>query len=302
MKRILVLAFLPLVMSADDGYMPLSNFSDNQKADYNFVDNSTVDAQNLKTDSTDEGYESVKDNIQSVKPNKTKTEDDTKEVTKKEDLVKEYKKDNILQDTKKENKIRQVQNSDFFVTPKIDFMYTSTDIGGTKGYGYSDKKVVINPEISVSYKNHTLKGESFATDANFKNTPKFNSDLKADIKWYKFSYLYKYENANVGLAYNNYMADFKVINTNTKLQDSEEFPSLEAHFKNEDDRLQGLYGGSVGKNGNIDYSYEYYFSFGYKVLKNDGLVLGAGYKNKTIEYKDLSYKYQGPTVSLTSTF
>lgn len=306
MKKIFILACLSLVMFANDDYVPLSSFSDNQKADYNFINNSIIDAQELKTDLTDDGYESVKQSTEPVvKSNKIVVEEDVKEVIKKEEIVKEYKKDNILQDTKiyKEEKVaKKTQNSDFSVSPKIDFMYAQTDIGGTSGDMYSDKRVAVIPEISVSYKQHILKIESFNTKSNFIDADNFNSDLETKVKWHKLNYLYQYQNTNVGVAYNNYTADFNIINTNTKLQDKEEFPSLEVNFKNEDNKLLALYGGSLGKNNNIDYSYEYYLNLGYKILKNNDLILSAGYKNKTIEYSDLRYKYQGPMISLGGTF
>ncbi len=303
MKKIFILSCLSLFMFANEDYVPLSSFSDNQKADYNFINNSIIDATDLKTDATDDGYESVKEVVEPIKTNKTVIEEDNKDIIKKEEIVKEYKKDNILQDTKKETKIsKQEQIKDFTVSPKIDFMYAQTDIGGTNGDMYSDKRVAVIPEISVSYKQHILKIESFNTKSNFIDANNFNSDLETKVKWHKLNYLYQYQNANVGLAYNNYTADFNIVNTNTKLQDKEEFPSLEVNFKNEDNKLLALYGGSLGKNNNIDYSYEYYLNLGYKILKNDDLVLSAGYKNKTIEYSDLRYKYQGPMISLGGTF
>lgn len=303
MKKFFILSFLSLFMFANEDYVPLSSFSDNQKADYNFINNSIIDATDLKTDATDDGYESVKEVVEPIKTNKTVIEEDNKDIIKKEEIVKEYKKDNILQDTKKETKIsKQEQIKDFTVSPKIDFMYAQTDIGGTNGDMYSDKRVAVIPEISVSYKQHILKIESFNTKSNFIDADNFNSDLETKVKWHKLNYLYQYQNTNVGLAYNNYTADFNIVNTNTKLQDKEEFPSLEVNFKNEDNKLLALYGGSLGKNNNIDYSYEYYLNLGYKILKNDDLVLSAGYKNKTIEYSDLRYKYQGPMISLGGTF
>lgn len=303
MKKIFILSCLSLFMFANEDYVPLSSFSDNQKADYNFINNSIIEATDLKTDATDDGYESVKEVVEPIKTNKTVIEEDNKDIIKKEEIVKEYKKDNILQDTKKETKIsKQEQIKDFTVSPKIDFMYAQTDIGGTNGDMYSDKRVAVIPEISVSYKQHILKIESFNTKSNFIDADNFNSDLETKVKWHKLNYLYQYQNTNVGLAYNNYTADFNIVNTNTKLQDKEEFPSLEVNFKNEDNKLLALYGGSLGKNNNIDYSYEYYLNLGYKILKNDDLVLSAGYKNKTIEYSDLRYKYQGPMISLGGTF
>lgn len=303
MKKFFILSCLSLFMFANEDYVPLSSFSDNQKADYNFINNSIIDATDLKTDATDDGYESVKEVVEPMKTNKTVIEEDNKDIIKKEEIVKEYKKDNILQDTKKETKIsKQEQIKDFTVSPKIDFMYAQTDIGGTNGDMYSDKRVAVIPEISVSYKQHILKIESFNTKSNFIDANNFNSDLETKVKWHKLNYLYQYQNTKVGLAYNNYTADFNIVNTNTKLQDKEEFPSLEVNFKNEDNKLLALYGGSLGKNNNIDYSYEYYLNLGYKILKNDDLVLSAGYKNKTIEYSDLRYKYQGPMISLGGTF
>lgn len=310
MKKFFILSCLSLFMFANEDYVPLSSFSDNQKADYNFINNSIIDATDLKTDATDDGYESVKEVVEPMKTNKIVIEEDNKDIIKKEEIVKEYKKDNILQDTKKdrEEKVtKKAENNDFSVSPKLTFTYLKSDVYGTDKISAVDEKTIFVPEIAFRYKNHILKADSMDVKAYYDKVLISGSDLETKTTWQKLNYLYVYENTNFGLAYNKYELDWKVVRSGNIYPDREEFPTLEFNMKNEDKNLLAEYGVSYGKNEHIDYVYEYYVNLGYKILKNDNLVLSGGYKNKTLDYdKDLNFgykfQYKGPTISLGGTF
>ena len=216
------------------------------------------------------------------------------------DFVKGYKKDNILQDEKKYS-----QNSfikDFSITPKITYTYLTTDLHSTEKVRPIDRKNVLVPEISLKYKEHTLKAELLDSKAHYTDVLIVDSDLETRVKWLKLYYLYNYQNINLGLAYNNYKADFIIVDYNRNLKKKEEFPSLELNAKNEENQLEVNYGLSYGKSSDIDYAYEYYVNLGYKIFRNDIFNINAGYRNRTIDYNDRKYQYAGPTLSLSSTF
>lgn len=295
MKKIIILSSLVLSLFSDD-YIPLSNLSDKQKEEYNFINKKSVE----KID--EDSYKKVKD----IKILNNQTKEEKQELLKpiNNEFVKEYKKDNILKD---EREVSQSNfNKDFSITPKLTYSYLKTDIYGTNKVSVVDETNEVIPEISFKYKNHILKADFMDSKAYFNNVLMIGSDLETTTKWNKLYYLYNFENANLGLAYNKFDLDWKVVKYNVVLSNTEEFPTLEFHMKNEEDRLQVEYGVSYGKNHNIDYVYEYYVNLGYKLLKNDTLILSAGYKNRTLDFEDningYKFQYKGPILSLGGTF
>lgn len=290
MKKIIIIFCLAIFLFADSDYIPLSKLSEDKKVEYNFINKTNTIEQTQQNNG-------IKEEIQ-----------DFKEVTNNnESLVKEYKKENILQDSTKENKVSKIEDKDFSITPKLTYIYLKTDIFGTQRVSTVDEKSVVLPEISLRYKNYTIKADFMESKAYFNNVLLVGSDLETNTKWYKFYYLYGYRNADFGIAYNKFDLDWKVVKYDVTFPQSEDFPSLEINFKNEDNKLQAQYGGSYGKNSNIEYSYEYYLSLGYKILNNDSLILSAGYKNKTIEFgndniNEYRYQYKGPTLGLSGSF
>lgn len=313
MKKIFILSCLSLFMFANEDYVPLSNFSDDKKFEYNFINNTVIDAQNIKTDSTiqDEGYSSIK-TISEMEEKEITLVDEVKPIkevkTNNEEVLKDIKKENILKDIKKENKVVNTQDKDFSISPKLTFTYLTTDISGTDTISAVDEKSVLVPEIAFKYKNHILKADFMESKSYFNKVLLIGSDLKTDTKWYKINYLYAYKNADFGLAYNKYSLDWQAVDYGINLKtEKEEFPSLEVNFTNKENQLQAQYGLSYGKNNNIQNSYEYYLNLGYEIIKNDALIVSAGYKNKTIEFENeikngYRFEYKGPTLSLGGTF
>lgn len=318
MKKTVVLPFLALSLFASDEYIPVSELSHSKKQEYNFISKTNINeeietktytAVSQESDDVIEPLE--KDEIKETKVNISENIKEKKEVipnTKVENktFVKEYKKENILKD-----EVKYSDNSfskDFSVTPKLTYAYLITDITATERINAEDKESVLIPEITVSYKNHNLKAEGFETKSYFDKVLITGSDLETTVNWYKFYYMYSINKINFGIAYNKFNLDWKNVDFNSTSKDKEEFISLELNMKNSNDILQVEYGVSYGKNNNISYSYEYYLNLGYKLLKNDSLILSAGYRNRTIENdfieEDKEYKaeFEGPTISLTGTF
>jgi hypothetical protein len=314
MKKTVIFCLLLSSLYASDDYTPISKISNDKKVEYNFMKNTN------QKPNKEEKFESVKSiansnkkeefqSIKSTEPIELKNgilqevkSDEIKETTPTVDksFVKDYKKENILQDTKKYS--QDGFSKDFSITPKITYTYLTTDLHSTERVRPIDRKNVLVPELSLRYKEHTLKAELLDSKAHYTNVLIVDSDLETRIKWLKLYYLYNYQNVNLGLAYNNYKADFIIVDYNRNLKKREEFPSLELNAKNEENQLEINYGLSYGKSTDIDYAYEYYVNLGYKIFQNDVLNINAGYRNRTIDYDNVKYQYRGPTLSLSSTF
>ena len=303
MKKTIIFSCLAIFLYAQDDYVPLSELSNAKKLEYNFVDKKkkieTPKIEEYKTTKIEESeYETVtslkeeeiKEQIIENDENIEKVEQlkEEKKIVNKE-FVEDYKNDNILQDVKKN---KETNKKDFSITPKLSYFYVNTELTDSNNSIISDKTSEVLPEISLLFRDHTIKAELLKSSAEDKDT-----NLKLDTSWYKISYLYEYSNVNIGLAYNQ--LKFKEYTNGT---DKEVFPSIEFHLENQDDRLIAQYGISLGSNNNIDYAYEYYLNLGYKLIKNDGLILSAGYKNKTIEDDTTTIEYKGPTISISGNF
>ena len=301
MKKIIIVSSLTLTLFASDGYVPLSNLSNEQKQEYNFINKNSVI--NLEKNNT---YEKV-ENIQKEEEIQT-FEEEIEEVKKEpittdKEFVKEYKKQNILKDEKKENSTFFAK--DFSVTPKISYSYLTVDGYYPHKVKPEDRKNIVIPELLIRYKNHILKYEQIRVNTYFEKVIIDDNDFDMKTSWRKLAYLYQYnENMNFGLAYNFYKSDMNVYYNGFTIpfKEREKFASAEVNFKNQDNNLIAEYGVSYGKNNEIDYSYEYYLTLGYKLLDNDKLIFNAGYKNKTINIDDLKFKYEGPVIGISSTF
>lgn len=301
MKKIVILSYLAISLFADGDYIPLSKLSDDKKIEYNFMDAKKNPKEKIKKEEEFHPVKSIENSEikkEIVQEKTEKIQENNTPVNK--DFVKEYKKDNILQDEKKYS-----QNSfskDFSITPKITDTFLTSDIHETEKVHPEDKENVFVPEISIRYKEHTIKAEILDSESRYSNVLVVGSDLVTKVKWFKLYYLYNYENINLGLAYNNYKADFIVVDYNVNYKTYEEFPTLEFSGKNEENQFEVNYGASYGQNNYIDYVYEYYVNLGYKIFRNDIFNINAGYRNRTIDYNDRKYQYSGPTLSLSSTF
>lgn len=301
MKKIVTLSYLAISLFADGDYIPLSKLSDDKKIEYNFMDAKKNPKEKIKKEEEFHPVKSIENSEikkEIVQEKTEKIQENNTPVNK--DFVKEYKKDNILQDEKKYS-----QNSfskDFSITPKITDTFLTSDIHETEKVHPEDKENVFVPEISIRYKEHTIKAEILDSESRYSNVLVVGSDLVTKVKWFKLYYLYNYENINLGLAYNNYKADFIVVDYNVNYKTYEEFPTLEFSGKNEENQFEVNYGASYGQNNYIDYVYEYYVNLGYKIFRNDIFNINAGYRNRTIDYDDFIYQYKGPTLSLSSSF
>lgn len=304
MKKIVTLSYLAISLFADGDYIPLSKLSDEKKIEYNFMDAKKSPKEIIKKEEEFQPVKQIENNeikkeIVQEKIEKTeKIQENNTAVNK--DFVKEYKKDNILQDEKKYS--QNTFSKDFSITPKITDTFLTSDIHETEKVHPVDKENVLVPEISVKYKEHAIKAEILNSESRYSNVLVVGSDLVTKVNWFKLYYLYNYENINLGLAYNNYKADFIVVDYNVNYKTHEEFPTLEFSGKNEENKFEVNYGASYGQNNYIDYAYEYYVNLGYKIFRNDIFNINAGYRNRTIDYNDRKYQYTGPTLSLSSTF
>lgn len=321
MKKVIIISLLAQILWGSDDYLPVSKLTDEKKYEYGFLNKENQkEIVKAKNNINDDGYEPIKeikvDVQEEIKVEKTELpkrvveekkleikEKDYKKETVNKEFVADYKKENILKDSKVKNESSFA--SDFSVSPKVTYSFLKSDVFITDRVSVVEERGVLIPEIALSYKNHTLKAEKMDSKAYFEKVLIGGGDLSTDSSWNKLSYLYKYRNANIGLAYNSFELKgnfiFDQLGFDYYDEDKEEFPSLEAHFKNEENNLQSEYGVSYGKNDNLDYAYEYYVNLGYKLL-NDNLVLSAGYKNKTIEIDTVRFQYKGPTLTLGSTF
>jgi hypothetical protein len=297
MKKIVLLASICAGLYASNEYVPFSEFSQNQKIKYNFekVENIIKKEQVVKKPIIRNYKKATESNI--IKKIEIRTE-----IKQKEEMVKEYKNENILKNEIKVNESSFGNN--FSITPKLTYSYIKHDGYVSGKVGLVDYKNLLSPEVSIEYNNHILKLEGMRTNAYFKKVLIGGGDLSTKTSWYKLNYLYKYQNAKIGLAYNIYNTRWNGILNNQyfSAQEKQKFASLELHLKNEENKIQAEYGLSYGKNSEVDYAYEYYLNLGYKIFNDDRLIISAGYKDRSIETGSLKFEYKGPTISLTSTF
>ena len=301
MKKIVTLFYLAISLFADGDYIPLSKLSDEKKIEYNFMDAKKSPKEIIKKEEEFQPVKQIENNEikkEIVQEKIEKNQENNTAINK--DFIKEYKKDNILQDEKKYS--QNTFSKDFSIMGKITDTFLTSDIHETEKVHPEDKENVLVPEISVKYKEHTIKAEILDSESRYSNVLVVGSDLVTKVKWFKLYYLYNYENINLGLAYNNYKADFIVVDYNVNYKTHEEFPTLEFSGKNEENKFEVNYGASYGQNNYIDYAYEYYVNLGYKIFRNDIFNINAGYRNRTIDYDNVKYQYSGPTLSLSSTF
>ncbi len=296
MKKIVILSCMGFSLFAAGDYIPLSELSDDEKVGYNFANKKDiakpVESKNYTNISTknNEIIQPIENNkIKDV--NKVQENEPNSEVAEKENIIEEFKKENILQDVSKENKILKADNRDFSITPKISYSFLKTEVNDANSSVISKTSNEFLPEISLSYKNNTIKSDILKFNISDNSTGN-----TLDTNWYKIAYLYRYLNANIGLAYNKF--EFSINSENNV----EEFPTIELNLKNIDHQFQADYGVSYGKNNDINHAYEYYLNFGYRLFNNESLVFIAGYKNKIIEDDSSKFVYKGPLIGVSSVF
>lgn len=297
MKKLSLLTILSIALFANDDYIPLNNFTSEQKENYNFIKKKDIENDYVSPKASE--YTPVNEY---KKPVIVQENNQNEQILQKQNvaekkidkkIINDYQKENILKDNK--NKSTRVFGEDFSITPKVSYMNVRTNFEGTK----LDTSHEVVPEISFKYKNHTVKADYFNSSAEGESP--LYTFKKLDTKWTRLAYLYGYYNANLGLAYNYVRSKLP----NSKL--SESFATLELHFENSVDNLVVNYGGFYGKNDHyIKNAYEYYLTLGYRPFSNDNLTLSLGYKNRALEVKENNETYKldfkGPIVGISSTF
>jgi len=287
MIRGLLLVSMGMSLFASSDYMPLSKFSKEKKAEYNFI---------KVENNTDEKIQDIKPISQDI----INTEDIN--VVENKQIITEYKKENILNTDIKNN--QDTFNKDFSITPRLTYSYMQVNGYHSGKVDLKDEDNVVIPEISIEYKNNIVKVEGFSTKTFYDNVIIGGEDLYTKASLYKLSYLYKYQNAKFGLAYNRYKIKWNYLYSGFYFygDDKQDFPSAELHLNNADENLKIEYGLSYGRNSDVKYAYEYYINLGYKIFKNDDLIIQAGYKNRTIDNDGSKFEFKGPTLTLSSTF
>ena len=247
MKKIVILSCLGFSLFAAGDYVPLSELSDDEKVGYNFTDKKDiikpVESKNYTSVSKKNNEiiqpvenNKIKEKIKDV--HKVEVSEPNTDLAEKENIIEEFKKENILQDVSKENKILKADNRDFSITPKISYSFLKSDIYMVEKVSVVEERGVLIPEVAISYKNHTLKAQRMSAKAYFEGVLIDGGDLSTDSSWDKLSYLYKYQNVNVGLGYNVYKLKndfiFNEYDLTINGKEKERFASLEVHFKNEE--------------------------------------------------------------------
>ncbi|APW65933.1 hypothetical protein LPB137_08715 [Poseidonibacter parvus] len=292
---------------ASSDYVPFSKFSKEKQVEYNFIK-----IEKNSNEKIPEVKKIKKTQIRNYKKaneaNLIKKSQIRKQISqntvniKNSEAIKEYKKENILNTNIKNT--QDTFNKNFSITPRLTYSYMQVNGYHSGKVDLKDEDNVVIPEISIEYKNNIVKVEGFSTKTFYDNVVIGGEDLYTKASLYKLSYLYKYQNAKFGLAYNRYKIKWNYLYSGFYFygDDKQNFPSAELHLNNSDENLKVEYGLSYGRNSDVKYAYEYYITLGYKIFKNDDLVIQAGYKNRTIDNDGSKFEFAGPTLTLSSTF
>ncbi|WP_122892896.1 hypothetical protein [Arcobacter peruensis] len=279
---------------ASSDYVPFSKFSKEKQVEYNFIkieknsNEKIPEVKKIKKTQIRNYKKANEANLIKKSQIRKQISQNTANI-KNSEAIKEYKKENILNDNTK------ITNNTFIkdikITPKLSYMHVSSSIEDED----TDKTHEIIPEISFTYKNHTLKADYFNVNRKLLNSFNYDTD------WYRLIYLHKIENLNVGLGFNSLKLELSLLGISDK--NSEKFPTFEFHMKNNRDRFLVEYGGFYGKNSDeIKSAYEYYLNLGYKIFNNDNLIFNLGYKNRTVDYDNTKLEFKGPTVGISTSF
>lgn len=319
-KTIFLLLISTGLFASSEGYVPFSDFSNNQKLEYNFE---KVD----KIESFKKVYKKV-EKIKEIKvPEVTKRiveKDITKDIDTIKKVIKEEtpkikieKKELPKKEIVKPISVKKIQKTIITNTPKIDIKKSTPKVSLKNKIKKSKEDLTLSLEVvysplSVSYSkastNESNKSNSFEPKAElsygkhkasakyFKSENSF-STTNLETTWYKLGYKYNYKNANIGIDANHLVVE---QNSNEK---KESFPSLEVDFKNSVENIDLSYGASLGKNDNVD-SYEYFVNVGIKPISTDNTSLLVGYKNRTvkIEESDEKLEFKGPFIGVNTSF
>lgn len=301
--------FLGLSVSsfANEGYVPFSTFSKDQKVEYNFV---TVKKEKTKPQKY---YKSVKDvKIEYTKPAIVEKKEIVKTapvvvqekvvvettpvVEKKKPVEKIVVKKEILQETKvvKEEKIipvvkernrhRNLIKQDKYPQVKLQAVYSHLD---TKVSGSNSDETANSFEPTVEVK---------VDEKNKFALTYFNAEASSnDIKHAKLSYKHKVSDANVGVS-----ANYFVKKDAKKSQ--EIFPSVDVDMNHNIDQFGIGYGASYGAGSKVDYAYDYYANVSVKSEKLNDSAIVVGYKAKTYKTNSEKIEFNGPYIGVNTTF
>lgn len=269
MFRSLLLLSIGATLYANSDYVPFSKFTQSEQIEHNFK---KVEVNNTK-------------NIEIAKPIVPRV---TKKV-KTNDVVKEkILHTNKNQIKKQKHTKKTVYKQDILYSARLTYSPLTANYSSSL-LDTSDTSNSVEPSGSVSFGNHKIEANYFKSENEF-------SSNKAETTWYKLAYKYNYENVNIGFGANHVSID----RNNNDIKET--FPSLEIDFKNSSGLLDLEYGASLGKNKNIDYSYEYFINLNIKPYENSNLALVLGYKNRTIEKDNEKIEFTTPLIGINTVF
>lgn len=266
MKKIVFLFLIcKAVFASSNGYIPLSQFSDNKKVEYNFK---TIEA---PIDKDKQSYKKVY--IKKV---------EQKKLPKKEEKI-SYRTP-ILSNTKiDESSSNQNYFDNLKVNLKFEYSAVNTKYSLKNQASFSKSSDTFSPTISLNNGNDILEFDYFMIDKVLETT------------WYKLKYKRKINDLNIGFGINKYELSVGNINKN------EDYLSFEIEQSKKLDKVYVNYGGSLGKNSDID-TFEYFLSLGYKNSEIFNSMYLLGYKNKTIKNSEDKIIYSMPFIGVNTTF
>ena len=284
MIRGFLLLSIGATLYASSEYIPFSKFTENQQIKHNFKKVEINNNQRI-----DEVKQIKKVSIRNYK--KPTSTNIVKKTEIRKSIVQKTTEPKIIQkDLKEKNVVKTRYEHDILYSARLTYSPLTTDYS-TSTTDNTNKTNSIQPSGSLTYGNHKVEASYFKSENDF-------STSNLDTSWYKLAYKYNYKNINIGAA-----ANHLVVDTNS-IEKKETFPSLEIDFKNNSEVIDFEYGASVGKNSNIDYSYEYFFNVNVKPSKNSNQSLVVGYKNRTVQFEKNNEKleFTGPFIGINTKF
>ncbi len=286
MKKLVLVAITPFICFAQmDDYLPLSEFSDDKKIEYNFTDKQKK--QELKKEEPTVKV-ITKEEKTVVKPVSEYKEEIVQTPIKQEVEVIEVRK-SILNDEVKQEDVLENKSSfsidNNIIEVKFEYSPIDIDISSSTG-SLSENSNAFSPIISVQNNKDKFSFEFFMTDKEF------------ETKVYKLNYKRIFDKFKVGVGLNRYE-----ISANS-LKARENYLSIQGNFTSKISNINNLWfdvEGSVGKGDNID-ALEYKITLGYQndEFKESSYILG--YKGKEFESEGVDLSYKGPFIGVKTLF
>lgn len=298
-KTVFLILSTSSIFANNNGYVPLSQFSEKEKIEYNFKSlNVPVKEENDSYQKVEREKEVTQSINKSLNINTVKKDEETV-------LEKNEQKEIIVDSNDKEIVIKRIEPIKLLVKEEKTTYNTPIlsksnidDIEVDLRFEYSP----VNAKYSLTNSSSINKSsDSFSPIVSLKNGNNilefdyFMTDKVLETTWYKFKYKRKYNDIKVGLGINRYEISIDSAKA------SEDYLSFEIEQTKKMDKLYFNYGGSLGKNSDVD-AYEYFFSVG---LKNSEIFNSSyllGFKSKTIKDNDIKITYSGPFIGVNTTF